>query len=131
MQPKNLSAGTTTLAYHNGMLHSGIMQHNDHGVPTGMVTHTTSTMELMLLPVSIGKQKTTTMVDSGATHNFILMTMFKMLKAAVQGISCYYTAEPLCISLANNSIILSSKMALIPLPFNEHELQMVDFFFVV
>ena len=68
------------------------------------------------------------MVDSGATHNLVLMTMFEMLKAAVQGISCYYTAESLCISLANNSVILSSKMALIPLPLDKQELQMVDFF---
>ena len=37
------------------MLHSGMLQHDIHGVLTGTVTHTTSAAELLLLPVNIGK----------------------------------------------------------------------------
>ena len=49
------------------------------------------------------------MVDSGATQNLILMTMIEMLNAAAQGITWCYTAELLWISLADHSVILSSK----------------------
>ena len=67
------------------------------------------------------------MVDSGATHNFVSTTMFETLKAAAQGVTWRYAAEPLRISLADNSVVSSSKIASIPLQFDEHELQTVDF----
>ena len=52
------------------MLYSGMLKYNNHGVPTGMVTDTASKVEFLLLPVSIGEQKTTTIINSSTTHNY-------------------------------------------------------------
>ena len=37
--------------------------------------------DLLLLPLSIGTQKSTAMIDSGATHNFLSTTMVDILKS--------------------------------------------------
>ena len=39
--------------------------------------------ELLLLPPSIGMQKSMAIIDSGATHNFLSTTMVDILKSTV------------------------------------------------
>ena len=77
--------------------------------------------ELLLLPLSVGSQKTSAMVDSGATHNFISNNMLDIIKSALHDcVKWRHASEPLRVSLADNSVFLSTKIALLSVQIGEH-----------
>ena len=60
----------------------------DHETWTIQLAHMTNELvmieaDLLLLPLSIGIQKSTAMNDAGATHNFLSMTMVNILKSTM------------------------------------------------
>ena len=84
-----------------------------------MTKHTSN--ELLLLPLSIGSQKTTAMVDSGATHNFISNNMLDIIKSASHDcVKWQHASEPLRVSLADNSVVLLMKIAVLSVQIGEH-----------
>ena len=88
---------------------------------TGTLTNkaVTTDAELLLLPLSIGMQKSMAKIDSGATHNFLLRTMVDILQStASECISWWYSAEPLQVSLADNTVVLSTKLGSIKTTFD-------------
>ena len=59
-----------------------------HGLWTSRLAHVTYKIaakdaELLLLPPSIGMQKSMAMIDSGATQNLLSTTMVEILKSTV------------------------------------------------
>ena len=77
--------------------------------------------ELLLLPLSVGSQKTSAMVDSGATHNFISNNMLDIIKSALQDcVKWWHASEPLRVSIADNSVVLSTKIAVFLVQIGEH-----------
>ena len=77
--------------------------------------------KLLLLPLSVGSQKTTAMVDSGATHNFISNNMLDIIKSASHDcVKWWHASEPLRVSLADNSVVLSTKIAVLLVQIGEH-----------
>ena len=77
--------------------------------------------ELLLLPLSVGSQKTTAMVDSGATHNFLSNNMLDVIKSASHNcIKWRHASEPLWVSLADNYVVLSMKIAVLSVQIGEH-----------
>ena len=88
----------------------------------------TADAELLLLPLSIGTQKNTAMIDSGATHNFLSTTMVDILKSTVpECILWRYSAEPLRVSLADNTVVLSTKLASVKITFDGSDTQEIEF----
>ena len=84
--------------------------------------------ELLLLPLSVGSQKTTAMVDSGATHNFISDNMLDIIKSASHDcVKWRHASEPLRVSLADNSVVLSTKIAVLSVQIGEHVRQNIEF----
>ena len=68
--------------------------------------------KLLLLPLSVGSQKTSAMIDLGATHNFISNNMLDIIKFAWHDcVKRRHASEPLWVSLANNSVVLLTKIA--------------------
>ena len=91
-----------------------------------MTKHTSN--ELLLLPLSVGSQKTSAMVDSGATHNFISNNMLDIIKSALHDcVKWQHASEPLRVSLANNSVVLSTKIAVLSVQIGEHVQQDIEF----
>ena len=83
--------------------------------------------ELLLLPLSVRSQKTTAMVDSGTTHNFISNNILDIIKSASYDcIKWRHTSEPLQVSLANNSVVLSTKIAVLSVQIGEHVQQDIE-----
>ena len=84
--------------------------------------------ELLLLPLSVGSQKTTAMVDLGATPNFISNNMLDIIKSALHDrIKWWHDSEPLRASLADNSVVLSAKIVVLSVQIGEHVLQNIEF----
>ena len=84
--------------------------------------------ELLLLPLSVGSQKTSAMVDSGATHNFISNNMLDIIKSASRNcIKRRHASEPLRVSLANNSVVLLTKIVVLSVQIEEHVRQDIEF----
>ena len=74
------------------------------------VTKNTSN-KLLLLPMSVSSQKTSVMLDSGAAHNFISNNTLDIIKSTSHDCVKYrYATEPLLVSLADNSVVLSTKI---------------------
>ena len=68
------------------------------------------------------------MVDSGATHNFISTTMPDILKAtALAEVHWRHTSEPLQVSLADRTVVLSTKLATIKVMLDNGIVQQIDF----
>ena len=77
-----------------------------------MIKHTSN--KLLLLPLSVGSQKTSAMVDSGAAHNFISNNMLDIIKSTSHDcVKWRHASEPLQVSLADNSVVLSMKIAVL------------------
>ena len=77
--------------------------------------------ELLLLPLSVGSQKTTAMVDLGATHNFISNNMLDIIKSASHDcVKWRHASEPLRVSLADNSVVLLMKIVVHSVQIGEH-----------
>ena len=54
------------------------------------------------------------MVDSGTTHNFISNNLLDIIKSALHGcIKWQHGSEPLHVSLADNSVVLLTKIAVL------------------
>ena len=84
--------------------------------------------ELLLLPLSVGSQKTSAMVDSGATHNFISNNMLDIIKSTLHNyVKWRHASEPLRVSLADNSVVLFTKIAVLSVQIGEHVRQDIDF----
>ena len=84
--------------------------------------------ELLLLPLSVGSQKTTAMVDSGATHNFISNNMLDIIKSASHDcVKWRHASEPLQVSLADNSVVLSTKIVVLSVQIGKHVWQNIEF----
>ena len=84
--------------------------------------------ELLLLPLSVGSQKTSAMVDSGATHNFILKNMLDIIKSTLHDcVKWQHASEPLRVSLADNFVVLSTKIAVLLVQIGEHVQQDIEF----
>ena len=84
--------------------------------------------ELLLLPLSVESQKTTAMVDSGATHNFLSNNKLDIIKSASHNcVKWRHTSEPLRISLADNSVALLTKIAVLSVQIGEHVPQYIAF----
>ena len=84
--------------------------------------------ELLILPLSVRSQKTSAMVDSGATHNFISNNMLDIIKSASHDcIKWWHASEPLRVSLADNSVVLSTKIAVLSVQIGEHVRQDIEF----
>ena len=61
------------------------------------------------------------MIDSGATHNFISNNMLDIIKSASHDcIKWRHASEPLWVSLADNSVVLSTKIAVLLVQIGEH-----------
>ena len=77
--------------------------------------------QLLLLPLSVGSQKTSAMVDLGATDNYISKNMLDIIKSALHDcIKWRHASEPLWVSLADNSVVLSTKIAVLLVQIGEH-----------
>ena len=88
----------------------------------------TADAELLLLPLSIGTQQSTAMIDSGATHNFLSTTMVDILNSTVpECILWRYSAEPLRVSLADNTVVFPTKLASIKITFDGSDTQEIEF----
>ena len=84
--------------------------------------------ELLLLPLSVGSQKTTAMVDSGATHNFISNNMLDIIKSASHDcVKQRHASEPLQVSLGDDSVVLSTKIVVLSVQIGEHVRQDIEF----
>ena len=91
------------------------------------VTNHTSN-ELLLLPLSVRSQKTSAMVDSSATHNFVSNNMLDIIKSASHDcIKWRHASEPLQVSLADNSVVLSTKIAVLSVQIGECVQQNIEF----
>ena len=85
-------------------------------------------VDLLLLPLSIGTQKSMAMIDSGATLNFLSTTMVDILKSTIpEYISWQYLAEPLQVSLVDNTVVLLMKLASIKTMFDRTDKQEMEF----
>ena len=68
------------------------------------------------------------MVDYGATHNFISTAMFDILKATAPAeVHSGHTSEPLRVSLADRTVVLSTKLATIKVMLDNGIVQPIDF----
>ena len=77
--------------------------------------------KLLLLPLSVGSQNTSAMVDSGATHNFFSNNMLDIIKSASHDcVKWQHASEPLRVSLADNSVVLSTKIAILSVQIGAH-----------
>ena len=77
-----------------------------------MTKHTAN--KLLLLPLSVESQKTSAMIDSGATHNSIPNNMLDIIKSASHdSVKWQHASEPLQVSLADNSVVLSTKIVVL------------------
>ena len=84
-----------------------------------MTKHTSN--ELLLLPLFVGSQKTSAMVDSGATHNFLSNNMLDIIKSASHNcVKWQHASEPLRVSLADNSVVLLTKIAVLSVQIGEY-----------
>ena len=91
-----------------------------------MTKHTSN--ELLLLPLSVGSQKTSAMVDSGATHNFISNNMLNIIKSTLHDcVKWRHASEPLWVSLSDNSVVLSTKIVVLLVQIGEHVQQDIEF----
>ena len=90
-----------------------------------MTKHTSN--ELLLLPLSIKSQKTSAIVDSGATHNFVSNNMLDIIKSASHNcIKWRHASEPLQASLADNSVVLLTKIVVLSVQIGEHLWQDIE-----
>ena len=119
---------------HNAMqvrMQDGMQQSQRNWTNQLAQVSSTTEAELLLLPVSVGNKLTTAMIDSGATHNFIAKNMLDILRSAAAGaISWQHAAELLRVALADNSVVLSTKIAVIPLSFGDQMRHEVEFLVV-
>ena len=91
-----------------------------------MTKHTSN--ELLLLSLSVGSQKLSAMVDSGATHNFISNNMLEIMKSALHDcVKWWHASEPLRVSLADNSVVLSTKIVVLLVQIGELVRQDIKF----
>ena len=68
------------------------------------------------------------MVDSGATHNFISNNMLDIIKSALHDcVKWWHASVPLRVSLADNSVVLSMKIAVLSVQIGEHVRQDIEF----
>ena len=68
------------------------------------------------------------MVDSGATHNFISNNMLDIIKSALHDcVKWWYASEPLWVSLADNSVVLLTKIVVLSVQIGEHVQQDIEF----
>ena len=76
----------------------------------------------------IGHKQSSAMVDSGASHNFISTTMLTMLQSSVpDAVTWQYSSEPLQVSLADRTVVLSTKIATLKLTFDDGSVHCVEF----
>ena len=67
------------------------------------------------------------MVDSGATHNFISNNMLDIIKSASHDcVKWWHASEPLRVSFADNSVVLSTKIAVLLVQIGEHVQQDIE-----
>ena len=77
--------------------------------------------KLSLLPLSVGSQKTSAMVDSDAIHNFISHNILDIIKSTLHDcVKWWHASEPLQVSLADNSVVLSTNIAVLSVQIGEH-----------
>ena len=70
--------------------------------------------KLLLLPLSVRSQKTSAMVDLGATYNFLFNNMLEIIKSTLHNcIKWWHASGPLQASLADNSVVLSTKFVVL------------------
>ena len=82
-----------------------------------MTKHTSN--KLLLLSLSARSQKTSAMVDLGATLNFISNNMLDIIKSVSHDcVKC---------SLADNSVVLSTEIAVLLVQIGEHVQQDIEF----
>ena len=68
------------------------------------------------------------MIDSGATHNFISNNMLDIIKSALHDYVKWRNAsKPLRVSLADNSVVLLTKIAVLLVQIGEHVRQDIKF----
>ena len=73
-------------------------------------------------------KKTSAMVDLGATHSFISNNMLDIIKSASHDcIKWRHASEPLRISLADNSVVLLTKIAVFSVQIGEHVQQDIEY----
>ena len=84
--------------------------------------------ELLLLPLSVRSQKTSALVDSGATHYFFSNNMLDIIKSALHDcVKWRHASEPLRVSLADNSVVLSMKIVVLSVQIGEHVQHDIEF----
>ena len=84
--------------------------------------------KLLLLPLSVRSKKTSAMVDSGATHDFISNNMLDIIKSALHDcIKWRHASEPLLVSSADSSVVLLTKIAVLSVQIGEHVRQDIKF----
>ena len=77
--------------------------------------------KLLLLPLFVGSQNSSAMVNAGAAHNFISNNMLDIIKSALHDcIKWCHASEPLQVSLADKSVGLSTKFAVLLVHNGEH-----------
>ena len=76
----------------------------------------------------MGTKSLTAMVDSGATHNSISTTILDILKATAPAeVHWRHMSEPLRVSLADRTVVLSTKLATIKVMLDNGIVQPIDF----
>ena len=84
--------------------------------------------KLLLLSLSVGSQETSAMVDLGATHNFIFNYMLDIINSTSHDcIKWWHASEPLRVSFADNSVVLSMKIVVLSVQIGEHVQQDIEF----
>ena len=87
--------------------------------------------KLLLLPLSVRSQKTSAMVDSGATHDFIFNNMLDIIKSASHDcVKWRHASEPLWVSLADNFVVLSTKIVVLLVQIGNHIRRDIEFHIV-
>ena len=71
------------------------------------------------------------MIDSGAIHNFISNNMLDIIKSALHDcVKWRHASELLRVSLADNSVVLLTKIAVLSVQIGEHVRQDIEFYVV-
>ena len=66
--------------------------------------------ELFLLSPSVRAHNSSTMVDLGATQNFISSNMLDIIESALHNhVKLWHASEPWHVSLANHAVVLLTK----------------------
>ena len=105
-----------------------ISKHRDWTCELAYALNASNAADLLLLPVAIGHKQSSAIVDSGASHNFISTAMLTMLKSSVpDAVTWRYFSEPLRFSLADRTVVLSTKIASLKLKFDDGCMHCIEF----